>query len=381
MFLLLAKSSLILLLCWGFYKLVLERESFFAANRWYLLGSLLLAALLPFVHLPALVEYQGVVEEMITVEKEPASQNALSVLVEAPIERSPKEQILTQTPISTPSPLVEPMPAQKSMESHDLPFWLAVFYGLGVLVFLLNLLVQTVKMLLTIVWTKDRIDDGVATILNLEGALSPCSFFHYIFINPTLYDYDTYEQILAHERIHVRQRHSFDLVLAELGIALLWFHPIAWLMRKEIEKNLEYQTDDLLVRDTANDKKSYQLNLVRIASGTKSLSLSNHYNQSLIKQRILKMNAKPSNPRLYWKYVLIAPMMLLLAIVLNRPYVSLAATETSSLLAPSDVEQFVLAPASQNASPVIAPALLSAAERTPSPLPTPQPDPTPEPKA
>ncbi|MEO1450521.1 MAG: hypothetical protein AAFV07_13415, partial [Bacteroidota bacterium] len=44
---------------WAFYKLLLERESFFSANRTYLIGGLLLVLILPFLSLPQMMDRQG----------------------------------------------------------------------------------------------------------------------------------------------------------------------------------------------------------------------------------------------------------------------------------------------------------------------------------
>ncbi|MEM6698764.1 MAG: ankyrin repeat domain-containing protein, partial [Bacteroidota bacterium] len=100
-----------------------------------------------------------------------------------------------------------------------------------------------------------------------------------------------------------------------------WFNPFVWLFRKEVEKNIEYQTDDLLTRKAVKkEKKGYQLNLLKIATHNKPLTITTNYNQSLIKQRILKMNAKKSNPYSYWKYAFIAPVLLMLILAMNEPY-------------------------------------------------------------
>jgi len=163
--------------------------------------------------------------------------------------------------------------------------WLYIF---GVGVFSLHLLAQIISMLWKVYTHTDQIQDEDYTIVNIHAEIDPYSFFRYIFINPTNYDYETYEQILAHEKVHVRQRHSFDLLLAEYAVILLWFNPFIWILRKEIEKNIEYQTDDISVKGKTEEKEQYQLNLLKVATYTQPLSITTNYNQSSIKQRILK---------------------------------------------------------------------------------------------
>ena len=67
---LLIKASLVIIVLLAFYKIFLEKESFYSANRFYLLACLILACALPFVSLPKLMKHQGVVTELIEPEIE-----------------------------------------------------------------------------------------------------------------------------------------------------------------------------------------------------------------------------------------------------------------------------------------------------------------------
>ncbi|WP_299516759.1 M56 family metallopeptidase [Mucilaginibacter sp.] len=143
-----------------------------------------------------------------------------------------------------------------------------------------------------------------------------------IFINPEKYDWDTYNQILIHEKIHVRQLHSLDILIGEIAIVFQWFNPFIWLYRKAIENNLEYLTDDLVLADKMADKKSYQLSLLKVSTPNYSLRISTNYNQSLLKKRIMMMNAKKSNLHILWKYIMLCPVFIMLAAIFNQPAVS-----------------------------------------------------------
>ena len=79
----------------------------------------------------------------------------------------------------------------------------------------LNLLTQIGSLLFQIIRSKDKIKDTDATIINSTSIKEPCSFFNYIFINPEQYEFEIYEQIIAHEKIHVKKKHSLDLLLSE----------------------------------------------------------------------------------------------------------------------------------------------------------------------
>ncbi|MBA4058268.1 MAG: hypothetical protein C0490_26360, partial [Marivirga sp.] len=201
----------------------------------------------------------------------------------------------------------------------------------GVVIFSLNLFVQVANILLKTRNSTESVHDIDGVVINKHSVQEPCSFFNYIFINPESYDYDTYEQIVAHEKIHVRKLHAVDLLLAEIAVILLWFNPLIWIFRREVEKNIEYETDDLMLKGTTVEKEQYQMNLLKIATHKKPLTITTNYNQSLIKQRILRMNAKKSNPHSYWKYAFMAPLLLVMLLVINRPISGLAGNRIESL--------------------------------------------------
>ncbi|GAB5527012.1 MAG: hypothetical protein Roseis2KO_48840 [Roseivirga sp.] len=347
---LLIKASMIIMVLLAFYKLVLERESFFRANRVYLMSCLVLACALPFVVLPQIAENQGIVSELI----EPAakdvtafipSEEAADTRRQLPpsnpttMQNQPDKRLVpdkegfnaSENKVNAETAKSQSGEAVGTITKADTPaskkslsFWLIAVYIFGAAILLIRLLGQVTGTLWKVHRHEDKIEDEGAIIVNMTGAVAPCSFFKYIFINPASYDYDTYEQILAHEKIHVSKGHSVDLLFSELAVALLWFNPFVWMLRKEVEKNIEYQTDGILVNASAEVKESYQLNLVRIACDTQPLAITTNYNQSLIKQRILKMNNKQSNNYSHWKYAFVAPVIFSLVVVLNKPNVSYA---------------------------------------------------------
>ena len=70
----LLKASFILGLTLLFYKLLLQQETFFGSNRWYLIGCLVLAFSLPFVTLPPIVDHQGVISTWVETIPDPISE-------------------------------------------------------------------------------------------------------------------------------------------------------------------------------------------------------------------------------------------------------------------------------------------------------------------
>ena len=196
--------------------------------------------------------------------------------------------------------------------------WLFWIYWFGVAVFGVSFLFQMV-LLLWRAYRNPAIIDGKYRIVEVSGDKAPCSFGNNIFINPEKYDWDTYNQILLHEKIHIREKHTLDILIAELVLIFQWFNPFAWIYRREIESNLEFLTDDQLMQKEKVDKQSYQLSLMKVSAPHFPLSLTTNYNQSILKKRIAMMNTKRSNLHTAWKYFFLLPVFALLACLLNEP--------------------------------------------------------------
>lgn len=363
------KASLVIIVLLGFYKLFLERESFFKANRVYLLACLALACILPFIALPKLSQHQGFVTSVIESKAPKEVQEIDSPIIQRdqpapkesetrkdlqnerlqdkdqselkaighdkaivsagkPIQNKEKEEV-SKVSSQSDKQVISTPPSLSWLAEKDPVFWLVIIYVFGVVIMSLRLFSQVASILKSVLRNRDKIEDEDGTIVNIYADIAPCSFFKYIFINPTKYDYQTYEQIITHEKIHVRKHHSIDLLLAEVVGILLWFNPFVWVLRKEIEKNVEYQTDDILVNGSSDVKENYQMNLVKIASANKPLAITTNYNQSLIKQRILKMNNRKSNNHSYWKYAFVAPLIFVLLVFLNKPNIGFAKSENA----------------------------------------------------
>ncbi|GAB5471922.1 MAG: hypothetical protein Mars2KO_00210 [Maribacter sp.] len=312
MILFLFKSAIVLSVLLMFYKLFLQKESFFTLNRYYLLLGLLLTFSLPFLTLPELVDHQGIVDKVLSAPKQ-------TMLIDLPSEQN--EEIHSPAADSEIDGTTDNNALQITRNKRGIWYWIGLLYGFGFIVLSLNFLTQLLGIFVRIRKSKDRLVDGNARILNQSEETEPCSFFKYIFINPDAYDWNTYEQIIEHEKIHVQKRHSLDLLLAEVAIIILWFNPLAWLYRREVEKNIEYQTDAILLESNKVASETYQMNLLNIASLKKTNALVSNYNQSLIKKRIIMMNKQKSNSNSYWKYAFVAPLLFAILLVLNQPSV------------------------------------------------------------
>ena len=149
---------------------------------------------------------------------------------------------------------------------------------------------------------------GGYRIVNLsESALSPFSFFNWIFINQSTLESGKLSEILTHEYAHVHQKHSIDVLLSELFCIFFWWNPLSWFIRREIKVNLEYLADKEVLENGCNSLE-YQYMLLNTLTNNKEISLINNFNVSQLKKRITMMNKKQSSAVKSVKYLLALPI-------------------------------------------------------------------------
>lgn len=300
-------SSILLSAAFTFYWLLLRKETFYTINRFFLCTIIILSLLMPLVSIPASWSIRDDIFKKSRVEI--SSAEPLKDL-----SHKHNKSSAEKNPSMDSGVLAELKP-ESWYSTLDLPYLVSILYLTGVVVFLLTFIIQFVIIVLTRFKLK-YIQDEQFRIYEMTSDSPPFSFLKWIFINPELYDFDTFSQILDHEKIHVRQAHYLDKMMAEFAVMILWFNPFAWLLRREISNNLEFLTDDTML-NIGTEKESYQMNLLKVSVPQHALSLTTNYNQSILKTRIIMMNAKKSSARSSWKYLSIVPLFGLSFITLN----------------------------------------------------------------
>jgi hypothetical protein len=94
--------------------------------------------------------------------------------------------------------------------------------------------------------------------------VAPFSFWQTVYLNPGCHAPADLPAILQHEAVHVSEWHSLDLLLAELTLVCCWFNPAAWLLKGAVAENLEFRTDQQLLRGGI-DRQAYQYGLLHLS--------------------------------------------------------------------------------------------------------------------
>lgn len=301
-------AGLLLAACFLYYWLLLRSETHFRLNRWVLLACLAGSLTLPLITVPAAWSLKEALVLKVEETPEPSASVTETMITPELAITSPGTSRVEAEPSS-----VEPATASASEQVAPAapPIdWLKILrwvYLAGVLVFGLNFLLQLGQLLLRMIRYPGH-DLGGFRLVEMHEDDAPYSFWNRIFLNPDRYDPDTFHQIVQHEQIHVGQKHSIDLLLAELVVIVQWFNPFAWLYRSAIEHNLEFLTDAEMLR-IGNDPESYQLSLVKVAVPNFPNGLVASYNQNFLEKRITMMKSKKSSARSGWKYLTILPLL------------------------------------------------------------------------
>lgn len=186
----------------------------------------------------------------------------------------------------------------------------ACLLALGSLFFALRLVIRMVSVVRIQRRCNRRIVSG-CKILDPSREITPFSFFKWIVLNPESHSEKELHQIILHESTHARQWHSVDMLLAELLSVLFWWNPAVWLLKREMNVNLEHLADNDVLRHGV-DTKEYQYHLLKLTCQPSLFAVGNNFNVSQLKRRIMMMNKTKSPARRLSRYLAIVPLSVLL---------------------------------------------------------------------
>nr|WP_294943884.1 M56 family metallopeptidase [uncultured Mucilaginibacter sp.] len=284
--------NIYLTLFFGFYALLLRRETFFQLNRIYLVGAALLSFFIP------LIQSEWVKNLFITQKVQYAFYGTgtdINITALAPIKDTP----------------------------YTLGEVFIMLYLAGVILLALRLMWQFVQL-------RRIIKQAVPSV--------PYSFFNKINIAE---DTQSKEVVMAHEQVHAKQWHSADVLIIEAVMIINWFNPVVYLYRFAIKHIHEYIADRQAIK-AGNDKAEYALLLLSQTFNAPAHHLVNpFYNHSLLKQRIMMLQKNKSQRVKLLKYGLSAPLFILMLVLSSATISNSKAIESIH----KDAEELFLQPA------------------------------------
>ena len=124
-----------------------------------------------------------------------------------------------------------------------------------------------------------------------QNKFTPYSFWNAIFLNKSDFlegkiDY----KIILHEKAHVNQKHSIDVIFIEIMLCVFWFNPAFYFYRKAIVTNHEFLADEAVLSQN-KDIISYQKLILNELISEKIL-FTHPFNLHNTKKRIVMMTNK-----------------------------------------------------------------------------------------
>ena len=263
-----------------FYYLLLRRLTFFTINRWYLLATILLSFAIPAIKLPVSQQQQyiPVVQQAIYI-------NTLQSLPQAVV------------------PVLKNIPVPASYFN-----WIVLLkatYFVITAALASHLLISIILLLKRLNRQKGtKINNAV--ILKCDKKLVNGSFLNYIFLDDSNLSAIEQQQVIAHEMLHIKLRHSVDRIVVTLAKVILWFNPFVYLYAKAMEENHEFEVDREMA--LSSDKNDYANLLLSLAVNGQSVFCHN-FSKAPLKKRIKMLFTKSSNNMKKAIYVLIVPVV------------------------------------------------------------------------
>ncbi len=277
----LIKFSISLSVLYIFYYLVLRPLTFYQWNRFYLVCYSLLSFVIPFIN----------ITEWLT------------------------EKNISDSYLINSIPAVDKLTSRSFNSSHEAENMLSAilnwnFVGLLFLTGTSIMLIRIVYQYFSLRALKRRavlLKTGDFEFYDVNSPITPFSFANAIFINSRLHTEEEFHRIMEHEFVHVKQKHTVDIVMAELVCIVNWFNPFAWLIRKAIRQNLEFIADKNVL-DGGIDPRRYQYLLLKVM-GLPQYSITNNFSFSSLKKRIIMMN-KMKTARVHLiKFLFVLPLL------------------------------------------------------------------------
>ncbi len=279
----LLKSSAILALFYGVYHFFLQDEKFYKGVRLYLVSSLIMAFILPLI-------------KMNFEVTEAANSSNIVLLLNAinlTIEESSTNTLL---------------------DNISLTQFTVALYSFICLILILRSIIR-IKKTQNIIKNNPKDEYEGQELIKVDKDTPNFSFLGKIVISDKNYNTESFRNIIAHERVHVEQKHWIDLLLVELTTIVLWFNPFAWLFERAIKQTHELLADEGVIAQGCNIGH-YQASILNQIMGIEVMGLANNFNCSITKKRMIMMTKTNTPKHRMFRLLLVIPAIAI-ALTLN----------------------------------------------------------------
>ena len=293
-------STVTLALLYGVYRLVLSRTTLHRFNRTVLLSILALSFILPAVRIEGLSVFpdkRAIVETPLLPENDTKGDRPQWYSFENDTKGDRPQLYQAVQTIDVTSKVLQ----------ISLTDVLTYLYIVGVVFFILRLFIGIIRAETLCRLGGRRLADGSRLVV-CDGDFQPTSWLNTIIMSRKDYESDSAGMIIEHEQAHIRNRHSIDVMLAQMVCALQWFNPAAWALKRSLQEVHEYEADAAVLADGLNERQ-YQLCLVQAALNGRIGYVTSNFADCSTKKRIKMMKRNQSSPFACLKALLLLPVV------------------------------------------------------------------------
>lgn len=244
------------------YFLCYAQDKYFVRNRVYLLLLTLGSFLLPLVSLPVFAK------DVVWVPIRAAAETAI-----------------------IPLPIVD--------NSYDWMTIVSMIYFVVVGLLTMRLLYH-IGYIITVLKSSEKLTKNGIQYVITDKITSPSSIFNFMIVDKI----NLPQEIVAHEKVHIDHKHTYDVLFLEIAKIVLWFNPFIYLIANALKVNHEY-TADHLAAQSLDDESEYSNILIQYAKSTSAPILLNTFS-AITKKRIIMLSKKETSSK--WKSLWIMPL-------------------------------------------------------------------------
>lgn len=256
------------------YYVLLSRDTHYMLNRVYLIASCVISFVLPVTQVSILKPVLPVIEIMEPIPLQSIQLNARPVNIAPPVHH---------------------------VTFSDVVVYL---YAAGAAIALFILLFRFSKLFI-ITRNRKLVDEHRYKLVQMSDESAAFSFFNYLFIGSNVPEPET---VIAHELVHIRQKHSADIIFLEILKVINWFNPFVYFTQQSLRTIHEYIADEQTAAHK-RDTLAYSSFLLNNAYGITGNSIAHSFfNYNLLKKRIIMLNKTRSGKLARLKYLAVLPL-------------------------------------------------------------------------
>jgi TonB family protein len=273
----LLEANLYLAAFYLLYLFLLRKETYYQLSRAYLLASGAVAFIIPLLQLGIL---------------KPQTQTFTSVSVIPNFDPREFQNL----------PVVVAPPPVHVWSVFD---YVLLAYGVITTLLVINLYIKICKLIRLSKRNARHTNNGFV-LVEVEEESAAFSFMSYLFIDAKMAASET---VIRHEQVHIRQKHSWDIIYTELLKVINWFNPFVYLMQNSLKEIHEFIADQHTA-ELENSNDNYAAFLISNAYGMPQNVLTNSFShKNMLRKRIIMLYQKRSGKPAKLKYALALPLI------------------------------------------------------------------------